>query len=76
LCDMSGNVWEWTWDWSGSYSGLALNNPSGNGEGEMRVHRGGSWFDSSGYARMSHRSEVGASSRYNVLGFRLLRLKL
>ncbi len=71
--DMSGNVWEWVWDRYGERSGQPAVNPSGPGAGEMRVGKGGAWNTWSDMIRIATRSRGHASSRGDVIGFRLAR---
>lgn len=60
LYDMLGNVWEWCEDlWSEDSS--------------YRVIRGGSWYNDPQYLRSAYRIFGGPSSRYNSVGFRLVR---
>ena len=56
IYDMSGNVWEWCSDWYGGYTGGLQTNPIGPKSGKYRVIRGGCWFVSSRYCRLSYRS--------------------
>jgi len=74
LYDMSGNVWEWCWDWYNSYSDAVQTDPSGAVSGVSRVGRGGGWGDSAGILRSAYRGSVAPIDRYEVLGFRLVRL--
>ena len=72
LCDMSGNVWEWVWDRYGA-SLPGETDPSGAASGSARVYRGGSCFNDARYTRVAYRDRDSPSSRYIILGFRLLR---
>ena len=74
LCDMSGNVYEWVWDWKGAYSSSVEVDPKGASEGSDRVGRGGSWYNVAGRARVSVRGGGSPGVRFDVLGFRLLRI--
>jgi len=69
LYDMIGNVWEWCSDWCGGYSSLPQTDPTGSGDGSMRVNRGGAWY---GAARGCwRRGRNTPDDRGNGLGFRL-----
>jgi len=56
LYDMLGNVWEWT---SALYP-----------KSTHRVMRGGSWYDTPKYIRVSESAEGGPTVRTNFIGFR------
>ena len=71
LYDMSGNVWEWCSDLYGSYSYGSLTNPKGLSKGFYRVSRGGCWFYTPKYGRVSNRSFYAPDYRCNDLGLRL-----
>jgi formylglycine-generating enzyme required for sulfatase activity len=68
--DMAGNVLEWVHDWFGPYEGSASRNPTGPSTGQLRVLRGGSWFDYPGLLRSAYRGGSVPSNRLNNLGFR------
>lgn len=76
LYDMLGNAWEWVSDRYDEdyYAHSPAQDPQGPQTGEsMRVRRGGSWHTWSLYARCSYRNINTESSRYTLLGMRLLR---
>ena len=75
LYDMVGNAWEWVSDAYDEtyYAASPLTDPQGPLDNAMRVRRGGSWHTWPLYARCSFRNINTASSRYTLLGMRLLR---
>jgi len=72
IYDMSGNVYEWCSDRYGSYSSSSQRNPQGASSGSIRVLRGGSWFSSAEYCRLSVRNYNIPDYRINGNGFRLV----
>ena len=77
LYDMSGNVWEWVEDcWHETYSGAPADGSAwreaGSRDCGRRVLRGGSWYLTPEYLRVSSRNWNYADSRFNIIGFRLV----
>lgn len=74
LYDMHGNAWEWCEDWHSDtyYAESPLNDPPGPKEGVVRVRRGGSWHTWSFYARSAFRNWNDPSTRYTLVGMRLV----
>ncbi|MCF8032197.1 MAG: formylglycine-generating enzyme family protein [Desulfarculaceae bacterium] len=73
LYDMNGNVWEWVSDWLAPYPKGPVSDPLGPVNGEWRVRRGGSWFGGPLVLRSANRNFAHPASKYNTLGFRLVR---
>ena len=74
LHDMLGNAWEWVSDWHADdyYAQSPINDPQGPADGDVRVRRGGSWHSWSLYARCAYRNWNAPSTRYTLVGLRLL----
>jgi formylglycine-generating enzyme required for sulfatase activity len=70
LYDMHGNVWERVQDWYAAYPAGAAVDPAGPASGEVRVSRGGSWFNDAQFARSAYRSGYAPADRRSSLGFR------
>jgi formylglycine-generating enzyme required for sulfatase activity len=70
--DMAGNVAEWVADWYGEdyYTRGPDRNPEGPTSGQMRVLRGGSWFNMPFLMRSTTRIAATPGSRTSQLGFR------
>ena len=71
LYDMSGNVYEWCLDWWGDYSSESQTNPTGPESGSLRVLRGGCWYDTAWYCRVSYRGSENAWEGNYSRGLRL-----
>ena len=77
LHDMHGNVWEWCQDyWHDSYEDAP---PDGSAwlakeadAKELRVLRGGSWFNVPGYCRSAFRYWFAPDDTYGFVGFRVV----
>jgi len=72
---MMGNVWEWTEDcYNTSYNGAPANGSVWlAGNCNLRVLRGGSWFNLPWIVRSANRIGDTAAVRGNYAGFRVAR---
>lgn len=71
--DMAGNVREWVSDWYGRYPSADVANPGGPEAGELKITRGGAWYDTPDDVRSTNRGGESLEYwRYN-LGFRCAR---
>jgi formylglycine-generating enzyme required for sulfatase activity len=75
LFDMGGNVWEWTQDWydGAYYAKSSRKNPTGAGQGQFKVLRGGSWSDMAKYMLTYGRFKLLPATRNSYTGFRCAR---
>jgi len=72
LC-MADNVHEWCSNWYAAdyYAVSPVASPTGPASGRRRASRGGSWRHQLKFNRLSSRSSLDPSYRYNDYGFRL-----
>ncbi|MEG5051659.1 MULTISPECIES: formylglycine-generating enzyme family protein [unclassified Microcoleus] len=73
LCDMHGNVLEWCSDtWHEDWNGAPTDGSSWEtGRRDVRVLRGGSWFDTALTCRSAYRVRVCVGHRFQLIGFRV-----
>ncbi len=75
LYDMHGNVWEWVQDsWHDNYKGAPEDGSAWEGDGSIRVFRGGGWGTDARSCRSAVRDYIDPGYRSYDLGFRLLRI--
>jgi formylglycine-generating enzyme required for sulfatase activity len=70
--DMHGNVTEWCADYFGNYPAEPQTDPMGPASGDMRVHRGGCWFDRGNLCRCAMRGKNPALTALNLVGCRVV----
>ena len=73
LYNMRGNVSEWVQDcWFGSHQGApTAGRAREKNNCQLRVVRGGSWYDEQSALRLSARKPHDANARLNIIGFRV-----
>jgi formylglycine-generating enzyme required for sulfatase activity len=72
LHDMHGNVCEWCADFSADYPLYTEKDPRGPVSGDMRVARGGGFYDGAGEIRSAFRHAAPPDGRYPGMGFRVV----
>ncbi len=68
--DLAGNVREWVDDWLGPYAAGEAVNPTGPQTGDLKVTRGGSWYDTPDDVRGANRGGESLEYYRDNLGFR------
>ncbi len=68
--DMAGNVREWVGDWLGKYPSGGGANPKGAEVGELKIPKGGSWYDTPDDVRSANRGGESLEYFRDNLGFR------
>ncbi|MCF6183310.1 MAG: formylglycine-generating enzyme family protein [Bacteroidales bacterium] len=73
--DMSGNAEEWCSDWYSSeyYKSSPNENPQGPEIGRMKVHRGGSWYNTPEMLRITNRRASKPVTQNSLIGFRIVK---
>lgn len=73
--DLAGNASEWVADWyhPSAYQHASRANPLGPARGDVKVVRGGSFYDGPGYLRASYRYGLSPQWGYATVGFRCAR---
>jgi formylglycine-generating enzyme required for sulfatase activity len=71
---MHGNVWEWCQDdWHDNYQNAPKDGTTWTSlSGNLKLLRGGSWYDSPGYCRSAFRFYADAGFAYDYNGFRVV----
>ena len=70
--DMVGNMWEWCHSLYKPYPYKANDGREKESGTDVRVVRGGSWYDFQRFARAASRRRVGPDLRFDYQGFRLV----
>jgi formylglycine-generating enzyme required for sulfatase activity len=73
LYDVLGNVWQWVNDWydENYYQSSPSQDPQGPASGQVRVLRGGSWYNFPRGVRVSFRNDYDSpAKRIDFNGFR------
>lgn len=65
LFDMAGNVWEWTSTTYSNYESIPKNE-------NLKVFRGGSWFDFEKSQRSANRHKHEMHEKFSTIGFRIV----
>ncbi len=68
--DLTGNVREWVADWLGKYPSESSANPAGPASGDLKITRGGAWYDTPDDVRAANRGGESLEYYRDNLGFR------
>jgi len=73
--DLSGNVAEWCSDWyqANYYKKSPEKNPQGPENGRLKVHRGGSWYNTPEILRITNRRASKPITQNATIGFRFVK---
>jgi len=74
LYDMHGNAWEWCQDFDASYPEGPVTDPTGPGNGLVRIIRGGSWSHGASKCRCANRNRYIPENAVSNHGLRVVRL--
>ncbi len=72
IYDMHGNIFELCYDWNEEYSTDAVTDPKGTSSGNLRILRGGSWYDAPSVCRSATRIDRSPSFKDDKRGIRVV----
>jgi formylglycine-generating enzyme required for sulfatase activity len=73
IYDLTGNVDEWCSDWYSDnyYANILKKNPQGPPDGLIKVYRGGSWYNSLDFIKVTNRRACRPETKKSTIGFRV-----